>query len=29
MDSVINKLQQATTAQTRPYAGATEILDLD
>jgi two-component system cell cycle response regulator len=29
MDAVINKLQQATTAQTRPYAGGTEILDLE
>jgi two-component system cell cycle response regulator len=29
MDEVINKLQQATTAPTRPYAGTTEILDLD
>jgi two-component system cell cycle response regulator len=29
MDDVINKLQQVTTAQTRPYAGGTEILDLD
>jgi two-component system cell cycle response regulator len=29
MDAVINKLQQATTAHTRPYAGGTEILDLD
>jgi hypothetical protein len=29
MDAVINKLQQATTAHTRPYAGGTEILDLE
>jgi two-component system cell cycle response regulator len=29
MDEVINKLQQATTAQTRPYAGGLEILNLD
>jgi two-component system, cell cycle response regulator len=30
MDEVINKLQQVTTVQTRPYAGGTsEILDLD
>ena len=29
MDDVINRLQQQTTAQTRPYAGGTEILDLD
>jgi two-component system cell cycle response regulator len=29
MDDVINKLQQATTAQTRPYGGSLEILDLD
>ena len=28
MDSVINQLQQATTHQTRPYAGSMEILDL-
>jgi two-component system cell cycle response regulator len=29
MDAVINKLQQATTHQTRPYAGGSEILDLE
>ena len=29
MDGVINHLQQATTYQTRPYAGGLEILDLD
>jgi two-component system cell cycle response regulator len=29
MDDVINKLQQVTTVQTRPYAGGTEIFDLD
>ena len=29
MDEVINKLQQATTHQTRPYAGGSEILDLE
>jgi two-component system, cell cycle response regulator len=29
MDEVINKLQKATTHQTRPYAGGTPILDLD
>ena len=29
MDDVINRLQQQTTAQTRPYAGGMEILDLD
>lgn len=29
MDAVINKLQQATTARTRPYATSLEILDLD
>ena len=29
MDEVINKLQEATTHQTRPYAGGLEILDLD
>ena len=29
MDEVINKLQQATTYQTRPYAGRLEILDID
>jgi signal transduction histidine kinase len=29
MDKVINRLQQATTAQTRPYASSMEILDLD
>jgi two-component system cell cycle response regulator len=29
MDEVINKLQQATTHQTRPYAGGLEILDLE
>jgi two-component system cell cycle response regulator len=29
MDEVINKLQQATTAQTRPYAGGLEILDIE
>jgi two-component system cell cycle response regulator len=29
MDEVINKLQQATKHQTRPYAGGLEILDID
>jgi two-component system cell cycle response regulator len=29
MDEVINRLQEATTYQTRPYAGGLEILDLD
>jgi signal transduction histidine kinase len=29
MDVIVNKLQQATTHQTRPYAGGLEILDLD
>lgn len=29
MDEVIKHLQQATTYQTRPYAGGLEILDLD
>src|SRR5438552_2343410 len=29
MDEVIIKLQQATTHQTRPYAGGSEILDLE
>jgi two-component system cell cycle response regulator len=29
MDGIVNKLQQATTHQTRPYAGGLEILDLD
>ena len=28
MDDVINKLQQATVYQTRPYAGSLEILDI-
>ena len=29
MDEVVNKLQRATVAQTRTYAGSFEILDLD
>ena len=29
MDGVINRLQQATTYETRPYASSLEILDLD
>jgi signal transduction histidine kinase len=28
MDDIINQLQQASTHQTRPYAGSLEILDL-
>lgn len=29
MDAIVNKLQQATKYQTRPYAGGLEILDLE
>ncbi|HEY3060904.1 MAG TPA: histidine kinase dimerization/phospho-acceptor domain-containing protein [Chloroflexota bacterium] len=29
MDEVVNKLQRASVAQTRVYAGSFEILDLD
>jgi hypothetical protein len=29
MDGIVIQLQQATTHQTRPYAGGLEILDLD
>jgi hypothetical protein len=28
MDETINKLQEATTYRSRPYAGSLEILDL-